>query len=182
MAEFPECETSTLYLANILFILFSSLFSIADPSSIKSHMSDISYISNPSYKPVSNNQQNKSAKRIPSSRTANNLNKTIKIDINDRKCQKLMAGKVNKVKTPKRQPLPTKKKTPVKSHNGARRNLTFDDANFRRTPRKKASNATPKKTSKTPKKTPKKNDSCKYIYAYTVQFGNYDFVTKIASN
>ena len=137
-------------------------FSIADPSSIKSHMSDISYISNPSYKPVSNNQQNKSARRNPSSRTANNLNKTIQIDFNDRKVQKIMATKVNKVKTPKRQALPPKKKTPVKPHNGARRNLTFDDANTRKTPRKKSSLATPKKTSKTPKKTPKKNDTCKY--------------------
>jgi hypothetical protein len=44
------------------------------PSSIKSHASDISFASNPSWKVVSNNQQQKSTRRNPT--RTNNLNKT----------------------------------------------------------------------------------------------------------
>ena len=64
----------------------------------------------------------------------------------------------------------------MKSRHGVRRNLSFDDSNFRRTPRKKFSVETPKKGAKTPKKTPKKTqkkhgkDFNKYIILfYTMQ-------------
>ena len=89
-----------------------------------------------------------------------NLNKTLQIDLNDKKGKAIakVGAKITKAKTktPKRQG--SKKKTPVKPVQGVRRNLSFDDSSLRRTtPRKKMSLATPKKGSKTPKKTPKKN-------------------------
>jgi hypothetical protein len=55
-----------------------------------------------------------------------------------------------KKKTPRRQ---KGKKTPVKAALGARRNLTFDDGNTRKSPRKRLLQNTPKKWDKTPKKT-----------------------------
>ena len=85
------------------------------------------------------------------------MNKTLQIDLNDKKGKAGLAKKATtKTKTPKRKT--PKKKTPMKSRHGVRRNLSFDDSNFRRTtPRKKFSVGTPKKGSKTPsKKTPKK--------------------------
>ena len=75
---------------------------------------------------VSNNQQQQKSTRRNPTRT-NNLNKTLQIDLNDKKGKAGLAKKATtKTKTPKRKT--PKKKTPMKSRHGVRRNLSFDDS------------------------------------------------------
>lgn len=125
---------------------------LGDPSSIKS---DVSYISNPSWKNKSSsamihdnhNQMMRKVLRRPQNFTK----QTLQIDLEaGKKAKKIQATKISK-KTPKKTPKKSKK-TPVKC---VRRNLSFESS-----PRKTPS----KKGLKTPKKTPKKSASSKTLF------------------